>query len=143
MKIERRHSYGVIPFYKNERGEYEVLLILQSRLGPKVWGFPKGTPEGEETPIETARREVCEEIGCTDLHIDEGTSSTESYTFIELDGSEISKEVTYFLAFLENKEITIQDSEIDDYTWSSIAEAKERITYPETLEAFQKIVESL
>jgi len=143
MQNEKRHSYGVIPFYKNERGEYEALLILQSRLGPKVWGFPKGTPEKGESPVETARREVCEEIGCTELDIQEEVSATESYVFTELDGSVIEKRVTYFPAFLKSKKVIPQETEVDDYVWCFVEDAKEKITYPETENMFNEVCESL
>lgn len=137
---EQRHSYGIIPFFRDDK-DLSVLLILQSRLGPKVWGFPKGTPEKNELPVETAVREVCEEIGCKNIDVQETNTATESYTFTELDGSEVDKKATYFLGFLPSKEIIIQDNEVDGFEWLTVEETKERITYPETRKVFEEILE--
>jgi ADP-ribose pyrophosphatase len=51
-------SYGIIPF--RDQGD---ILIVQDRHNN--WGFPKGHPDGEESPKETAIRELEEETGLT------------------------------------------------------------------------------
>lgn len=42
-------------------------LLLIRRRG--VWDLPKGTVEADESSIETARREVCEEVGLDEVHV--------------------------------------------------------------------------
>ncbi len=59
-------SYGVIPVFKNESSFY-ILLVKNSKGGH--WGLPKGTPEKDEKPIDTARRELFEETGIKDIDI--------------------------------------------------------------------------
>jgi len=52
-----QYSYGIIPFLK-EVSQYKVLLV-QHHGGHR--SFPKGQMESQETPLQTARREVFEE----------------------------------------------------------------------------------
>ena len=52
-------SFGVIPF-KKIKGVWHVFLICHH---DGHWGFPKGHPEGEETSIQAAERELFEETG--------------------------------------------------------------------------------
>jgi 8-oxo-dGTP pyrophosphatase MutT (NUDIX family) len=56
-KVPKRHKAGVF-LRENQTGK---ILIVQSR--GKLWGPPKGTMESDETPIETAVRELEEETG--------------------------------------------------------------------------------
>ena len=49
-----RRSFGVIPFRVKEK-KLQFLLIQHS-YGSKHWDFPKGRPDGDETPLVTARR---------------------------------------------------------------------------------------
>ena len=138
MQKVTRHSYGIVPLFKSDTG-IEVLLILQSRLGPKVWGFPKGTPEDGESSLETALRETKEEIGSGDIDLVPGFSYTESYVFTETDGATVHKQVTYFAGFLQDKNVTPQMSEVDAYGWFPFDDAHEKITFPET----RAVLESL
>ncbi len=138
----RRHSYGIVPLFK-EGGEIEVLLILQSRLGPKVWGFPKGTPKEGEPPIETAIRETKEEVGCDTIELISDFAHTESYVFTEADGLEVHKQVTYFAGYLETKDVLVQESEVDGYEWLSFGEARKRLTHSETKEVLTALIQRL
>lgn len=61
------HSYGLVP-YRRVSGGFEVLIghlggPLWARKDERAWSFPKGLPEGDEDPIDTARREFAEELG--------------------------------------------------------------------------------
>ena len=60
MKKVEAKSYGVIPIFKGKDGFY-ILLVKNSKGGH--WGLPKGTPEKDEKPIDTAKRELFEETG--------------------------------------------------------------------------------
>eukprot|EP00969_Alexandrium_andersonii_P279933 12374676-Alexandrium_andersonii.AAC.1 len=53
--VELVHSFGAIVF--NSHGE---VLVLWER---SWWGFPKGRPQAQEAPCETAARDTLEETG--------------------------------------------------------------------------------
>lgn len=60
-------SYGLVPFRRSPAG-VEVLIghlggPFWTRKDVGAWSFPKGLPEGEEQPLQTARREFAEELG--------------------------------------------------------------------------------
>lgn len=63
------NSYGIIPVYKKD-GDYYILCVKNHKSGD--WGLPKGTPEGDEKPLETAKRELREETGIEDIEIISG-----------------------------------------------------------------------
>src|SRR3990167_6052811 len=80
QKLEAK-SYGVIPIFKNKDGFY-ILLVKNSKGGH--WGLPKGTPEKDEKPIDTAKRELAEETGIRDIEIKIEPTLEEKYDFDEL-----------------------------------------------------------
>jgi bis(5'-nucleosidyl)-tetraphosphatase len=137
--IEKRQSYGIIPFYKGEEG-IEVLVVRQTQVGNTFWSFPKGTPEGGESPIETARREVEEEVGLVFKELDETKTFSEEYTFTR-DGKRIEKTTTYYLGFTDDKYVTLQEEEIEAAEWLQMGKVAERLTYSETKELFERVKE--
>ena len=77
-------------------------IVLVRRLAQGLWALPKGTPIGEETPAETARREVEEETGLSvtelvllvETYADVGRLSNRLFGFFALvDGAVSSTEV--------------------------------------------------
>ncbi|WP_197501446.1 MULTISPECIES: NUDIX domain-containing protein [Gordonia] len=72
-----RHSFGLLVFRRTggaasiEGGSFggvEVLIAhpggpLWARKDEGAWSVPKGLPEADESPLDTARREFAEEIG--------------------------------------------------------------------------------
>ena len=71
-------SYGIIPIFREEDNFY-VLLVKNSKGGH--WGLSKGTPDKNEKPIDTARRELLEENSIKDIQIREGPTFEEKYNF--------------------------------------------------------------
>ena len=52
-----------------ERADGALLLLRQSYRRRSAWGFPGGLLKRNESPVDAARREVCEEIGI-DVELD-------------------------------------------------------------------------
>ena len=75
------------------RGDELRVAVMQSRYG--TWVFPKGGFEPGETAEQTARREIREEIGLSDLQCKKALDSTE-HTF-EREGRRFVKKVDWFL----------------------------------------------
>lgn len=119
-------SYGIIPLKCLKSGGWQVLLI-QHHAGH--WAFPKGHPDGAETPQEAALRELQEETGLTVKRYLSDASFEEHYVFT-FKGQKISKTVQYFIAEVEGI-VKIQEEEIKDSLWVSLKDVADYITFPE------------
>ncbi|MBP3541040.1 MAG: NUDIX domain-containing protein [Clostridia bacterium] len=98
-------SCGAIVFTRQD-GQL-LFVVVQEHSGH--YSFPKGHVEGDETELETARREVFEEIGLQPDFV-EGFRQTDEYDLAEKPGTR--KQVVYFLAEFGNQPLTPQPSEI-------------------------------
>ena len=120
--IER--AYGVIPVLKKD-GEEPLFLLLLHRAGH--WALPKGRPEPGEGPVGTALREFKEETGIGGCRVYPHKTFTEHY----LKGS-VRKTVTYYLGFVTNPHVRIQEAEISDSRWLKFDGALQKATFEET-----------
>lgn len=66
QEIVREPTAGGIVFRKNKQGEVEILLIQDAK---DRWTIPKGHIEEGETAQQTAKREIGEEAGLTDVEV--------------------------------------------------------------------------
>jgi len=125
MKTEHK-SYGIIPVYKNGK-DFHILCVKNTK--GNYWGLPKGTPEGNETPIETATRELKEETGIENIEISSGKTFEEKYSFEE-NGLTHNKTNTYYFGFV-NEMINKQDNldGVDEARWIKIDEADQLFTF--------------
>ena len=72
MELQRARSAGGIVL-----GDHGEIVLVQRKGGDRAWLFPKGHVEGEETDEETARREIQEETGLTNLELIDDLGSFE------------------------------------------------------------------
>jgi len=114
-------SCGAI-VYRRYHGNVEILLIKHVNSGH--WSFPKGHVEGDETELETARREIKEETGL-DVIIDQTFRETVSYS----PKRDTQKLVVYFLALARNYDYVPQEEEIAEIRWVDIIRAPGMLTY--------------
>lgn len=145
MKTKNDVSYGIIPLRK-EGGEWKVLLINQkSHIGNNTyWIFPKGHPEKDESPLETAARELKEETSLV-AEIKENPFFEIEYDFV-FDGVKINKKVVFFVGYIESEYFKIDETEVKEAGWFNLDEATKRIDYKDTKEMFievKKYIESL
>ena len=125
MKYEK--SCGAVIFSCSQ--EIEFLLIFNKKKGaPGHWGFPKGHTEADESELETAKREIYEETGLKPKFI-EGFREVSRYS----PKDNVIKDAVYFLARSDDKNVTIQESELAGYKWCGFCEACSLITYDEKL----------
>jgi len=108
-------SCGAVVFCRGSR-DLRYLLIKNRRSSN--WGFPKGHVENNETPEQTARREIFEETGLR-VRLLPGFSCHTEYV---IRGS-IEKSVTIFLAEAPDARTQIQEEEIADYIWATYHKA--------------------
>lgn len=138
QKIEVR-SYGVAPVFKHESGFY-ILLVKNSKGGH--WGLPKGTPEKDEKPIDTARRELFEETGIKDVDVKIEVAFEEKYDF-EQNGNIYSKTNTYYLGFVDEMIEGDQLDGIDELKWVKMDEAQNILTHQSAIDMIKKLAEFL
>ena len=114
--------------------EMRVLIIKQSRNGN--WSFPKGHVEEGETEIQTATREVFEEVGLK-VKIKEGFRETIHYN----PRLNVNKDVVYFVAQSKISRIKLQKEEVSDYTWVRPEQAFKILSFVNDKEVLKKALE--
>ena len=99
------YSCGAVVFTRTDG--HILFVIVQEQGG--AYSFPKGHMENNETELETAHREVFEEIG---LHPDflPGFREEDEYDLAEKPGTR--KRVTYFLAEYKDQPLVPRQGEI-------------------------------
>lgn len=122
--MKKDFSFGLIPMYKD--GDKIEFLLIQHIEGH--WAFPKGHAEGEESCLETAQREFEEETGIKQYRVDESTTFQEEY-YPQQEAQILHKTVTYYPAWVSDKNVKIQEEEVVDYGWFEYKEAMKRITF--------------
>jgi len=111
----------------NDAGD--VIVIVPTRRaadGTKVRALPKGHPDGDETPVEAALREVREEAG-VDTELIE--SLGEVRYWYHRGGRRIAKAVEFFLLRYVAGDVADHDHEVEDARWVTLEEAAETLSY--------------
>ncbi len=111
---------GAVVFRRSDQGIR--LLVLRAY---KNWDFPKGRVEPGESELATAKREVFEETGLTNLDYPFGDESRETAPY---SGNKVAR---YYLAQTDQVEIELPVSpelgrpEHHEYRWVSFDEAED------------------
>ena len=134
--MKNEYSIGIIPIKKTVQGL--KFLLVQHNQGH--WGFPKGHPEKGETARETAKREFEEETGITTYNIQRSPAFVESYINPK---QERMKTVLYFIAYVDETDLVIQEEEIQGYGWFKVKSVRAQISFDESRNMFDDILEYL
>lgn len=108
------------------------LLLLHRKLHWSGWECVKGRREESESDEETARREVEEETGITNIAL------TPLRTVMTFKNKEDEVRNVVFLATTDAEEVTIS-FEHDDARWVRYDEAMELLTWPDSRELLRTI----
>jgi bis(5'-nucleosidyl)-tetraphosphatase len=127
------HSFGFIIYYSGSQG-LEFLLIRQVA---GHWGFPKGHPEEDEDAEATAKRELLEETGISEVSYNPQIHLDEAYDYPEAD-MVLHKTVTYFLGKVAEKTVKMQAEEITEYCWVSFEKALETFGFESSRSVLRK-----
>lgn len=129
-------SCGIIPYRLTNQNQVEILLVHHQK---GHWAFPKGHPEGDEQPLDTALRELKEETNLTASVHDPDQSFQEMYWFTNPDGQKTHKTVQFFLGEVQpNQETKILEAEVQDAAWVPIEEVRDKLTYPASKRVFDE-----
>ena len=104
-------------------GRHGPELVLGRRCRDRrrsTWSLPKGTPDGDELPAETALREVAEETGLQVRIVDH--LGEIRYRFVR-EGVRIHKTVRYYLMEPIGGDLADHDHEFEEVRWFAAAEA--------------------
>jgi len=109
--------------------DHEVIVIVPTRRaadGSRVLALPKGHPDGRESPLQAALREVREEAGVQTEVVE--TLGEVRYWY-QRGGRRIAKVVEFFLLRYVSGDVADHDHEVEQARWVPAAEAAETLTY--------------
>ena len=133
-------SCGVVPY--REVGGVREFLLIRHKAGH--WSFPKGHPEEGETEVQTALRELAEETGIGRVELDDAQAFEERYVFTKRSGKRVSKRVVYYVGRVgAGHSVRLQASEVSDYAWAEASQTRERLTFDEGRELFDRVLSYL
>ncbi len=133
MKNEQSCGALIYKFNQNKR----QFLMIKHKNG-NHYGFPKGHVEANETPIETAFREVFEETGVKSYLY----RSYKAYTTYH-PKPDVYKEVTYFIGKPLNDTLKRQASEVIDVFWVDEDKVAALLTYQGDKDVFTQLYEAI
>lgn len=134
--MPREISAGMILFRRTPEPHY---LLLHYESGH--WDFPKGHIESGEDPEETAKRELQEETGISEMRLVDGYKQTLRY-FFRQKGIGIFKVVIFFLAETTQSEVTLSAEHVG-FDWLPYDAALARLTFKNSRDILIKAREHL
>lgn len=123
MEYTQLTSAGGVVFRYTTGNPVFLLLGFKKR---KIWCLPKGIIEKGESEFDTAKREVEEETGISDLKYIDNIDSIRYEFWIK--GKRYHKQV-YFFLFQTNQENAKVSLEHDVCAWFNFEEAINKLTY--------------
>jgi 8-oxo-dGTP pyrophosphatase MutT (NUDIX family) len=134
--MPREISAGMILFRRTPEPHY---LLLHYESGH--WDFPKGHIESGEDPEETAKRELQEETGISEMRLVDGYKQTLRY-FFRQKGIGIFKVVIFFLGETTQSEVTLSAEHVG-FDWLPYDAALARLTFKNSRDILIKAREHL
>ncbi|MBS3138265.1 NUDIX domain-containing protein [Candidatus Woesearchaeota archaeon] len=117
----KEHSAGAII---TRDGKF---LLLKYKYKTVYWDFPRGNVENGETEGETARREIKEETGITNIEFVPSFKEEVKWTY-RRDGKLVQKSVTFFLARTMQSNVQLSSEHLG-FEWLSYDNAMKKLTY--------------
>lgn len=135
-----KYSYSAGGIVVNNKGQ----VVVVNQMGYS-WSLPKGHIEEREDPLDSAKREIFEETGISDLEYIKYLGSYQRHPGGK-DGGENKDElktITMFLFKANQPELKPQDSDNPEAKWVDKDKVVELLTYPKDKEFFESIINDL
>ena len=138
QRTRQDYSAGGVAYRRDpQQGEIEIALI--ATRGGRRWQLPKGSREPHETSVETAIREVSEEVGLRTDHV--ADLRTIDYWYWDTYRKEIPelvhKSVDFYLLRVVGGELSDACYEVDAVGWFTLDQAEAMLTFSGELEVVQ------
>jgi 8-oxo-dGTP pyrophosphatase MutT (NUDIX family) len=137
-RSRRDRSAGGVAYRRDaETGQLYIALI--ATRGGARWQLPKGAQEADESLIETAKREVWEEVGLKT--VEEGFLREIDYwywdTYRKSPPERVHKSVTFYLLRTVGGVLSDASFEVDAVGWFTPQEALARLTFSGELQVLR------
>lgn len=136
MITAKEKSAGAVIFRRDEQTGKILYLILHYHFKGDYWDFPRGKIERGETEEATAKREIKEETGLTEIKLVEGFREV-THWFYRWKGQDIYKEAVYFVAEALSGKVKISHEHLE-FIWADYETAMETLTYDNTKSILKK-----
>ena len=125
MRRRVRHTFSAGGLVLREL-MFGTEIVLVRRFAQGLWALPKGTPIADETPSQTARREVEEETGLA-VEVDRFAGSIQ-YQFTR-ENILFRKTVNFYLMHAVGGDFARHDGEYDAVEWVPVDRALDTMSY--------------
>lgn len=125
QEIVREATAGGIVWRRNKAGKIEILLIQDIK---DRWTIPKGHIEEGETAQQTARREIGEEAGLTDLEF-QGWLGKIHFRYRRMDKLVLMTTQIYLVKATGDSDKIQKEDIMNDIKWHDFHEALELVEY--------------
>ena len=136
-RVRHDISAGGVAYCRAPEGTVQIALI--ATRGGKRWQLPKGSREHAESPLETAIREVQEEVGLTTAA--EGFLKRIDYwywdTYRKVVPELVHKTVDFYLLRMTGGYLSDSSYEVDAVGWFTFDAAQEILTFAGEREVVQ------
>lgn len=130
-------GYGIVPLRRSSNG-WHIFIIHRTK---GFWELPKGHPEKNESPLETAKRELFEETGLQVVKVLAEEPLSIHYEYEEAENI-IAKEVFYFLAEVKG-EVMLQSEEVNEGQWIPFDQVEKLLTFENSMALIREVNEEL
>lgn len=125
QEIVREPTAGGIVFRRGKKDDIEILLIQDAK---ERWTIPKGHIEPGETAVATAKREIGEEAGLTNVEM-LGWLGKIHFRYRRVDKLVLMTTQIYLVKALGDTDAIKKEEWMNDIRWFSFADALDQIEY--------------
>lgn len=116
----------------------QVLVVNQNG---DSWSLPKGHIDPDEVPLETAKREIYEESGISQLDYIRDLGTYQRFRYKQgIENKEVRKNITMFLFRTSQTELKPIDPENPEARWVDKDKVTELLSFPKDKEFFQNVL---